>query len=125
MLSSLDRGRSLILFLEAIMRSNALLLLMAAVPTILAANSVSIGFSTDPVDFTASTSSTGSIKIGNCSTDCELDGNDIASIPMLAWKLKSDSTLAYTYSGTPDVYNLSGSTTDFVLTDKQGDSIPG
>jgi hypothetical protein len=107
------------------MRSSVLLLLTAALPAILTANSIYIGLSTNPVDFTATTSTTGVIKVGTCSPDCDLEGEDASNIPLLNWSLESDGALAYTYSGTPDLYDLTGDPTSFLLTDAHGDSIPG
>ena len=105
------------------MRSNVLIFL-AAVPVILTGKTISIGVSADPIDFAPITSATGMITVGKCTSDCELDGTSI-SLPLLSWSLKSDGELTYTYSGAPDIFDLSGSTTSFLLTDVQGDSIPG
>jgi len=107
------------------MRSSVLLLLTAALPAMLAASSVSIGLSTEPVDFSPVTSTTGVISIGTCSPDCDLDGEDALNIPLLNWTLRSDGELAYTYSGTPDLFDLTGDPSSFLLTDAHGDSVAG
>jgi len=105
-------------------RSNVLLVLTAALPAILTASTISIGLGTSPMDFTATSSTTGIIKVGACSRDCELNGRDAAIVPF-TWSLKSAGPLTYTYSGTPDVYDLGGNTTSFFLTDKRGESVSG
>lgn len=107
------------------MRSNVALFWAAALPAMLAANTVSIGLSTDPVDFSPTTGTTGTVTVGKCVSDCELDGTDPEILPPFTWSLKSDGTLDYVYSGTPGLFNLTGNTTGFLLTDLQGDSIPG
>jgi hypothetical protein len=107
------------------MRFNALLLMTAALPAMLTANSIGIGLSTTPVDFSATSGASGMIKVGDCATDCVLDGSDILNAIPFTWSLKSDDELTYTSTATPNVYALSGDTTDFLLTDKRGDSIAG
>ena len=94
------------------MRSNVLFILTAVLPTILTASTISIGLGTSPIDFTATSSTTGIIKVGACSRDCELNGRDAAIVPF-TWSLKSARPLTYVYSGTPDVYDFSGDMATF------------
>lgn len=107
------------------MRTNVLIFLTAAVPALLTASTLPIGISSTPVDFTPSSSSTGTVALGTCAPTCVLDGFS-TNIPVLQWILTSDGTLTYSSSGTPDLYNLTGDTTAFSLTDAPLlDSIPG